>query len=68
MKNILVKASLIVSFLAFSFGVYRILYNDFLVGFTFVFGSFVLAWEDWTNILKKKKLKSLLFRFVPLFS
>ena len=55
MKNILVKASLIVSFLAFSFGVYRILNNDFLVGFAFVFGSFVLGCEDWTNILKKKK-------------
>ena len=68
MKNILVKASLIVSFLAFSFGVYRILYNDFLVGFTFVFGSFVLAWEDWTNILKKKKTKKFVVQIVPLFS
>lgn len=53
--KLLVVASIVVSIGAIGWGVYELTNNELLIGLGFIFGGVVMSWNDWSNVLKKKK-------------
>ena len=51
----LVIASLVVSLCATGWGVYELTNNEFLIGLGFIIGGVAMGWNDWSNLIKKKK-------------
>ena len=51
----LVVASLAVSLCAVGWGIYELTNNEFLIGLGFIIGGISLGWNDFSNLIKKKK-------------
>ena len=51
----LVIVSVVISLGAIVWGIYELTNSEYLIGLGFIFAGVAMSWNDWSNILKKKK-------------